>query len=149
MGGISGEQLRLAFQGFFLAPHIVSQALKGCCLFAAAFYQAGYTVSPLPDEPRSDIIQTISVGNAAQLIALAEVIQRSAPVDAHLHPEAWQMPGYNDAVIMAAGAFVQGSSIELSMDAPLREPYTAYLQGGLTYEHIKIALLEVMEILGL
>lgn len=134
------------FQGFFLAPHIVGQALKSAALFAKAFSLLGYEVLPADGNTSaaSDIIASIKFGNAEKLIGFCQAIQRVSPVDSHLIAMPWAMPGYLDEVIMAAGAFVQGASIELSADAPIKEPYIAYVQGGLTFEHAKIALTETL-----
>lgn len=131
---------RLFFQGLFLAPHIVAEALKVAVFGAKTFQRLGFEVCPQPDDERSDIIQGIKLGNAENIITFCNAIQGASPVDSYVSPEPWEMPGYNDPIIMAAGAFVQGSSIELSADAPIKEPYAAYLQGGLTYEHGKIGL---------
>ena len=145
--GIGGEcgsslgQNRSLFQGFFLAPHVVSQALKTAIYAASLFSLMGFSVDPLPDEARHDIIQTIHFGDPAPLLAFMRGIQSGAPVDAFAVPEPCPLPGYSDPVVMAAGAFVQGASIELSADAPMRAPYTAFLQGGLTYESGKLGLL--------
>lgn len=126
---------RLLFQGIFMAPHITAQAVKGA-IFASIFFSLlGYKTLPLPDEQRSDIIQAIQLDSPEKLIAFCQGIQKYSPVDAHVRPEPSAMPGYQDAVIMAAGTFVQGASIELSADGPLRPPYIVYLQGGLTFEH--------------
>ena len=149
MGAVSGEFLRLTLQGFFMAPHVVSQALKVACLFASVMQDAGYQVLPDPLEERSDIVQAIVVGDTEKLLKFAIAFQGASPVDAHLHPEPWIMPGYQDPVVMASGSFIQGSSIELSLDAPLREPYIVFLQGGLSYEHGKLVLAEVLQYLGL
>ncbi|MDR0916828.1 MAG: methionine gamma-lyase family protein [Oscillospiraceae bacterium] len=138
--GIGGEvgatlgQNRLLFQGFFTAPHVTAQALK-TAVFAARLYELmGFEVSPSWDEPRGDIIQSLTLGTAERLRAFCGGIQASSPVDSFVTPEPWAMPGYDCDVIMAAGTFVAGASIELSADAPLREPYCVYLQGGLTFE---------------
>lgn len=139
-GGATLGINRLYFQGLFLAPHIVSQALKVAVLGAKIFEELGYEVCPKFNDERSDIIQGIKLNNPENVITFCNAIQQSAPVDSFVSPEPWKMPGYNDPVIMAAGAFIQGSSIELSADAPIKEPYIAYLQGGLTFEHGKIAL---------
>ena len=128
------------YQGFFLAPHIVGQALRVSCLFARVFEKLGYAVHPKYDDPRGDIIQAIRFEDAGRLIRFIQSIQMDSPVDAEAVPEPWDMPGYQDQVIMAAGTFVSGASIELSADAPIRPPYIAYLQGGLTYAHGRIAL---------
>lgn len=132
---------RLLFQGFFLAPHVVSEAVKGAVLCAKIFSKLGYEVNPQYDSARSDIIQAIKFKDVKALISFCQGIQAGSPVDSFVSPEPWDMPGYNDKVIMAAGGFVQGASIELSADAPIRPPYIAYLQGGVTYDHAKIGLL--------
>ena len=140
----SYENYRLFYQGLFIAPHTVAQALK-CNLFAAkALSEAGFSCAPKVSEPRNDIVLRIALQSAKNLVAFCQAIQRCSPIDSHVIPEPWPMPGYADPVIMAAGAFVQGSSIELSADGPLREPYIAYLQGGLTYSHGKIAILQAI-----
>lgn len=131
---------RQAYQGLFMAPHIVLQALKSAALCAAVFEAMGYETDPKPLEERHDIIQSVKFGDRDKMIAFIQGIQKGAPVDSFVVPEPWDMPGYQDQVIMAAGAFIQGSSIELSADAPLREPYIAYMQGGLTYESAKLGI---------
>lgn len=144
MGDELGASLgtpRLLYQGLFMAPHVTAQALKGAIFAAGIFSKLGYKVSPLPDDIRGDIIQAIELGSADKLIKFCRAIQSFSPVDSFAVPEAWDMPGYEDKVIMAAGTFVQGASIELSADAPLREPYAVYLQGGLTFEHSMIGIL--------
>lgn len=128
------------YQGLFLAPHTVAQALKTACLAARVFEQLGMTTTPAADEPRADIIQAIQMRTPERLVAFCQGIQMASPIDSMALPEPWDMPGYNDPVVMAAGTFVAGASIELSADAPMREPYTAYMQGGLTYSHGRIAL---------
>lgn len=145
MGASFGDSQRLMFQGLFLAPLIVSQSIKGMHLIAYMMSQLGYEVSPSWDTQRSDIIQAIRFKEAQSLIEFCRSVQRVSPIDSHLHLEPWAMPGYQHPVIMAAGAFIQGSSIELSADAPIREPYTAYVQGGLTYFHVKLALKEILK----
>lgn len=132
---------RQMYQGIFMAPHTVSQALKAAVLCAAVFEKLGFEVDPKPNEIRRDIIQSIKFGDPDILTAFCCGIQKGAPVDSFVTPEAWDMPGYSDPVIMAAGAFVQGASIELSADAPMREPYIAYMQGGLTYESAKLGIM--------
>ncbi|MHC1758539.1 MAG: aminotransferase class I/II-fold pyridoxal phosphate-dependent enzyme [Negativicutes bacterium] len=139
--GSSIDGYRLFYQGLFLAPHTTAQAMKSA-LFAAAFFGAlGYSVHPKFDEVRHDIIQGIELRSPEKLIAFCRGLQKYSPVDSHLKPEPAPMPGYADPVVMAGGTFVQGSSIELSADGPLREPYAVYLQGGLTFEHALLALL--------
>jgi cystathionine beta-lyase family protein involved in aluminum resistance len=138
---------RLIFQGLFQAPHTVAQALKTAAFAAFMLRELGYTVSPLPEEARSDIIQAIYFRAPEALLRFARGIQKGSPVDSFVTPEAWDMPGYDNPVVMAAGTFVQGASIELSCDAPMREPYTAYLQGGLTYEAGKLGILAALEAL--
>jgi len=132
---------RLIFQGLFLAPHIVSEAIKGAVFCSKIFSCLGFDVNPSFDSLRSDIIQAIKFNDSHALITFCKGIQSGSPVDSFVSPEPWDMPGYNDRVIMAAGAFVQGASIELSADAPIRPPYIAYLQGGITYDHVKIGIL--------
>ena len=136
---------RQAYQGLFMAPHTVFQALKTATLCAAVFEMLGYETDPKWDEDRHDIIQSVRFGDKDKLIAFIQGIQKGAPVDSFVVPEPWDMPGYQDPVIMAAGAFVQGASIELSADAPIREPYIAYLQGGLTYESAKLGILVAVD----
>lgn len=133
--------IQLMYQGLFLAPHVVGQALKGSIFASALFHELGFTVSPQVDDPRTDIIQAIRFHSAEDLIAFVQGIQFAAAVDAHVLPVPSEMPGYEHPVIMAAGTFIQGGSLELSADAPIREPYIAYVQGGLTYEHAKIGIL--------
>ena len=131
---------RMFYQGLFMAPHTVACALKGSLLFAHAFEEIGFKVVPASSAPMGDIIRSICFDTAEQLVAFIQSIQAAAPVDSHVVPEPWDMPGYQDPVIMAAGSFVGGASIELSADAPVRPPYIAYLQGALTYEHAQIAV---------
>ncbi|MBQ7656602.1 MAG: methionine gamma-lyase family protein [Clostridia bacterium] len=133
------------YQGLFLAPHTVTQALKTAILSARTFERLGMKTTPAFDAPRADIIQAIEMGDPQKLIAFVQGIQAASPIDASAVPEPWDMPGYTDQVIMAAGTFVAGASIELSADAPMRPPYTVYLQGGLTYAHGKIALMTALE----
>lgn len=144
IGGECGSTLgnnRLLFQGFFMAPHVVAQALKTAVFCAAMMKKIGFKTSPAPDEIRNDIIQMITLENADNMKKFCRGIQSGAPVDSYVTPEPWQMPGYNVPVIMAAGAFVQGSSIELSADGPMKEPYIAYMQGGITYESGKLGIM--------
>ena len=133
------------YQGLFFAPHVVMQAIKGAALASAVFSKLGYAVNPTPQEERYDIIQAIKFEQSEKLIAFCQGIQYASPIDSHVTPEPWDMPGYQDPVIMAAGTFVSGASIELSADAPIRAPYTAYMQGGLTYAHVRYALGHVLE----
>ena len=139
--GASLSNNRLLFQGLFLAPHVVSQAIKGAIFAAGMFAKLGYKTLPLPTEVRGDIIQAIELSSADKLIAFCGGIQKYSPVDSFAAPEPWDMPGYADKIIMAAGTFVQGASIEFSADGPLREPYNVYLQGGLTFEHAIIGIM--------
>ncbi len=136
---------RLFYQGIFMAPHTVAQALKTSVLAARLFDQLGMGTRPAFDEARSDIIQALFLESPEKLIAFCRGIQAASPVDSYASPEPWAMPGYQDQVIMAAGTFVPGASIELSCDGPLRPPYTAYLQGALTYAHGKLALQNALE----
>ena len=148
MGDELGASLgtpRLLYQGLFLAPHVTAQALKGAIFAAGIFSKLGYKTHPLPEDKRGDIIQAIELRSAERLIKFCQAIQKFSPVDSFATPEAWDMPGYADKVIMAAGTFVQGASIELSADAPLREPYAVYLQGGLTFEHAAIGILNAAQ----
>ena len=135
MGNELGASLgtpRLLYQGLFLAPHITAQALKSAIFSAGIFSSLGFKTSPQPEEMRGDIIQAIELKTAENLTKFCQAIQKYSPVDSFAAPEAWDMPGYDDKVIMAAGTFVQGASIELSADGPMREPFAVYLQGGLT-----------------
>lgn len=144
IGGECGASLgnnRLLFQGFFMAPHIVAQAIKTVTFCSAMMKKIGFESSPAPDEARNDIIQIVTLKNAENMKKFCHGVQAGAPVDSYVTPEPWQMPGYNVPVIMAAGAFVQGSSIELSADGPMREPYTLYVQGGITYESGKLGIM--------
>lgn len=128
------------YQGFFMAPHVVAQALKAAQLFCRTFDKLNYNVLPKPGDDYGDIIASINFNTAKELIDFVQTIQSVSPVDSYVLPEPWDMPGYNHKVIMAAGTFVQGASIELSADSPIKAPYIAYFQGALTYEHAKIAL---------
>jgi cystathionine beta-lyase family protein involved in aluminum resistance len=136
--GASLGNNRLMFQGLFMSPHVVSESLKGAVFCAALMERAGFETLPSVNSRRSDIIQAVKFNNKDSLIAFCQGIQKGSPVDAYVTPQPWDMPGYDSQVIMAAGAFVQGSSIELSADAPIKEPYIAYMQGGLVYEHVKL-----------
>jgi cystathionine beta-lyase family protein involved in aluminum resistance len=139
--GASLGQNRYMYQGIFMAPHVVGQSLKTAVFCAAVYQELGFFVSPGPLEKRYDIIQAIRFEDPQKLIAFCQGIQRGAPVDSYVDPQPWDMPGYSHQVIMAAGAFVQGASIELSADGPMREPYVAYMQGGLTFESGKTGIL--------
>lgn len=141
----TGEYLSDFFQGFFMAPHTVAQALKTASYAASLFSEMGFGVNPLPNEPRYDIIQTVACGSAEKLIKFCEGIQAGAPIDSFVVPVPYAMPGYSDEVIMAAGAFVQGASIELSADGPVRDPYLAFLQGGLTFESGRLGVIKAAE----
>ena len=131
----------LLYQGFFLAPTVTASALKGAVFAANLYERLGYRVIPNGTESRHDIIQAVELGNRESMVAFCRGIQAAAPVDSYVTPEPWAMPGYDSEVIMAAGAFVQGSSIELSADGPIREPYAVYFQGGLTWYHAKLGIL--------
>ena len=143
--GATLGQNRNMFKGFFMAPHIVAQAVKTAHFAAYMLEKLGFDVSPKYDEMRSDIIQTVKFGYPEGLVKFCQGIQSASPVDSYVVPVPWAMPGYNDEVIMAAGAFTQGSSIEISADGPLREPYIAFFQGSLTYESGKIAIMTAAE----
>lgn len=138
---------RAFYQGFFMAPHTVAQALKTAHFCAAVMSELGYRVDPAPLDERHDIIQTISFGKPEPLLRFCRGIQAGSPVDSYVTPEPWDMPGYDCPIVMAAGAFIQGASIELSCDAPMREPYTAYMQGGLTYEAGKLGVLLAVQLI--
>lgn len=145
--GASLNQNKNMYRGLFYAPHTVASALKTAALASYIFEKLGYGVSPSYDEERHDIIQTISFGAKEPLCAFCRGIQAGSPVEAYVTPEPWDMPGYSDEVIMAAGTFVSGASVELSADAPIREPYTAFFQGGLTYESGKYGIMTAAEYL--
>jgi len=145
--GIGGEcgstfgVMRSFYQGLFLAPHVTMEAVKGAIFCSRIMELAGFEVLPKYTDKRSDIIQAIKFNDKEKLIKFCKGIQYGSPIDSFLECEPWDMPGYTDQVIMAAGAFIQGASIELSADAPIREPYIAYLQGGLTFDHVKIGVM--------
>lgn len=139
--GATFNVMREFYQGLFLAPHIAMEAVKGAVFCSRIMELAGYEVLPKYNDRRSDIIQAIKFNDKEKLINFCKGIQKGSPIDSFVECEPWAMPGYDDEVIMAAGAFIQGSSIELSADAPIREPYIAYLQGGLTFDHAKIGIL--------
>ena len=138
---------RSLFQGLFLAPTVTAGALKGAIFAASIYEKLGFSVYPSAGTRRHDIIQAVTLGTPEGLIAFCEGIQAAAPVDSFVTPEPWDMPGYDSQVIMAAGAFIQGSSIELSADGPLRAPYTVYFQGGLTWYHAKFGILKSVQML--
>ena len=145
--GSTQDVNRLLYQGFFLAPHVTAQALKTAVFCAAVMEKLGYTTAPAADAVRGDIVQTVEFGRPELLRAFCRGVQMGAPVDSYVTPEPWDMPGYDDQVIMAAGAFIQGASIELSADGPMRPPYMAYLQGGITYESGRLGILLALEML--
>ena len=147
IGGECGCTLgtnRQLYQGLFMAPHTTAQALKTAALCAAMLEKLGFETSPSAMEPRYDIIQTVTLRSGENLCRFCRGIQAGSPVDSYVTPEPWKMPGYEDEVIMAAGAFIQGSSIELSADGPMREPYMAFLQGGLTYEPGRLGIMNAI-----
>ena len=133
------------FQGLFLAPTVVGGALKGAIFAANIYEKLGFHVIPNGSESRHDIIQAVEFGHPEGVIAFCEGIQAAAPVDSYVTPEPWAMPGYDSDVIMAAGAFIQGSSIELSADGPIKPPYAVYFQGGLTWQHAKLGILKSLQ----
>lgn len=151
--GIGGEcgltfgQTRTMFQGMFQAPKVVNGAVKGAILCGKVYEKLGYEVCPKAEDTRSDIIQAVQLKDPDALVLFCQAIQAAAPIDAHVAPVPWAMPGYESDVIMAAGAFIQGSSIELSADAPMREPYNVYFQGGITYEHSKFGVIKSVDAL--
>jgi cystathionine beta-lyase family protein involved in aluminum resistance len=138
--GPSLYSLQEMYQGFFLAPHVVAQSLKGAVFTSALLTELGMNTNPSAYERRTDLIQSVQFNDREKMIAFCQAIQSSSPINSHFTPYPSYMPGYEDDVIMAAGTFIQGSSIELSADGPIRPPYTAYVQGGLTYSHVKIAV---------
>lgn len=151
--GIGGEcgltfgQTRSMFQGLFIAPRVVNGAVKGAVLCGRVFEKLGYDVCPKPEDKRSDIIEAVRLGTPEAVVSFCQGVQAAAPIDSYVKPIPWDMPGYDDQVVMAAGAFVQGSSIELSADAPIREPYNVYFQGGITYEHSKFGVIKALQAL--
>ncbi len=132
------------YQGLFMAPHVVAQAMKGARLFSEVYSSLGYETLPNADSVAGDIICSIKFNSDNELIEFCRAVQKASPIDSFVTPYPWDMPGYNHQVIMAAGTFVQGASIELSADSPIKKPYIAYVQGGLTYEHVKIAVNETL-----
>lgn len=146
--GASLNTLLDMYQGFFMAPHIVSQAVKGAIFTSALLEEVGMITEPHYTEKRTDLIQSVSFQTADQMIQFCKAIQLHSPVNAQFAPEPAYMPGYEDDVIMAAGTFIQGSSMELTADGPIRPPFTAFIQGGLTYEHVKYAILGAVQTLN-
>ena len=146
--GASLNENKDMYQGFFLAPHVVAQAKKAAVLASYAMSALGFETSPVPGSERTDIVQAIKFFDPDKMIAFCRGVQKGAPIDAFATPEPCDMPGYSDKVIMAAGSFIQGASIEFSTDGPLREPYIAYMQGALTYEAAKIGIMHAVEIMG-
>ncbi|MBB6023127.1 cystathionine beta-lyase family protein involved in aluminum resistance [Paenibacillus sp. JGP012] len=148
IGGEVGAMLgttRGIYQGLYMAPTVVGQAVKGSIFASAMFAATGFVTKPAWDEPRTDLIQAVQFSSAEHLIAFVQGIQQAAAVDSHVVPEPWDMPGYEHPVIMAAGTFIQGGSLELSADAPIREPFIGYMQGGLTYSHVKYGVLMALQ----
>ena len=145
--GASLGHNRTLFMGLFQAPHVTGEALKTAVFASALFEKMGFEVSPKANDPRADIIETLFLKNADALIAFCQGLQSGSPVDAFVVPEPWEMPGYDNEVIMAAGAFTMGASIELSADAPLREPFAVFMQGGLQYHSGKIGILSAAQYL--
>ncbi|MFS0672522.1 aminotransferase class I/II-fold pyridoxal phosphate-dependent enzyme [Ornithinibacillus sp. 179-J 7C1 HS] len=143
--GATYNLLQEMYQGFFLSPHIVGEALKGAIFTSRLLELLGFVTTPYYQEKRTDLIQSVTFETPEQMVAFCQAIQRNSPVNSFVTPYPSEMPGYEDEVIMAAGTFIQGSSIELSADGPIREPYTAFVQGGLTYAHVKIALIEAVQ----
>lgn len=145
--GASLYSLQEMYQGLFLAPHVVAESLKGAVFTAAMLEGFGMNTTPAWNEPRTDLIQAVEFGDRDKMVAFCQAIQFASPVNSHVIPQPAYMPGYEDDVIMAAGTFVQGASIELTADGPLRPPYAAYIQGGLTYAHVKIAVASAIDYL--
>lgn len=148
MGATLGDTAREFYQGLFMAPHIVLQAVKTSIFAASVFKSLGYAVKPQPEDPRSDIIQAITLETRKRLCDFCVAIQSNSPVDAHVEPIPSPLPGYQDEIIMAAGTFVQGASIELSADGPCREPFNVFFQGGLTFEHGRLAIMAAAKRVG-
>lgn len=147
-GGASFDQHRLLFQGLFLAPQMVGEAMKGTYLTGYVFDKLGYPVNPPALAPRRDVIQAIKLGSAEKLVAFCKVIQQYSPIDSYVEPVPWEMPGYESQVVMAGGTFIEGSTLEFSADGPLREPYIVYCQGGTHWTHVAIALEAAIEAIG-
>lgn len=148
MGATLGDTQREYYQGLFLAPHIVLQAVKTAIFAGVVFQKLGYEVKPLTTEKRSDLIQAIKLLTKEKLVNFCVAVQANSPVDAYVKPEPAPLPGYQDDVVMAAGTFVQGATLELSADAPCREPYNVFFQGGLTFEHGRLAVMEAAKLVG-
>ncbi len=144
-GGAMLNQLRLIYQGLFMAPSIVSEAVKGAILASQVFEDMGYISTPKPSEVRTDLIQTIKFGAAEPLLEFCKTLQMYSPIESYLTPVPDEVPGYDDKLIMAGGSFIEGSTIELSADGPVRPPYAVYMQGGLNYAHVKIALKGIVD----
>ncbi|WP_096199475.1 methionine gamma-lyase family protein [Bacillus sp. FJAT-45350] len=144
-GGASLYSLLEMYQGFFLAPHVVGQALKGAIFTSAFLEKIGMNTSPKWNERRTDLIQSVQFDDEKKMIAFCQAIQQASPINSHVTPHPSSMPGYEDPIIMAAGTFIQGASIELSADGPIRPPYVAYVQGGLTYAHVKLAVVKAVD----
>lgn len=144
-GGAMLNQSRLIFQGLFMAPSIVSEAIKGAILASQVFEDIGFISTPKPHEIRTDLIQTIKFGKAEPLLEFCKTLQMYSPIESYLTPIPYEVPGYDSKLIMAGGSFIEGSTIELSADGPVRPPYAAYMQGGLNYAHVKIALKGIVE----
>lgn len=142
--GATFNMLQEMYQGFFLAPHIVGESLKGAIFTARILELADIETTPYYQDQRTDLIQSINFASSEQMIKFCQAIQEYSPINSHFTPYPSEMPGYEDEVIMAAGTFIQGASIELTIDGPIRPPYTAYMQGGLTYAHVKIAISEAL-----
>lgn len=143
-GGASLYSLQEMYQGFFLAPHVVGEALKGAIFSSALLEELGFKTNPLWNDPRTDLIQSIQFDSKERLVTFCQGIQKAAPINSHVTPYPSSMPGYEDQVIMAAGAFIQGSSIEFSADGPIRPPYLGFVQGGLTTEHVKFGIITAL-----
>ena len=139
---------RTIAQGLFLAPHITAECLKGAVFAAALFSRAGYVTAPDPLAVRGDIVQSLTFTSPEQVVSFCQMIQASSPVDSFVSPEPWDMPGYDSEVVMAAGTFIQGASVELSADGPIKPPFIAYMQGGLVYEQVKLATMQAVEKMG-
>jgi cystathionine gamma-lyase len=147
-GGATFDQNRLLYQGLFLAPQMVGEAMKGTHLTGYVFHKLGYPVNPTPFAPRRDVIQAIQLGSPEKLIAFCRAIQQHSPIGSYLDPVPAEMPGYESLVVMAGGTFIEGSTLEFSADGPLREPYTVFCQGGTHWAHVAIALESAIDAVG-